>query len=107
LLVEVTIPAQTQAYLAAGKPILMAVRGDAAELITRSGGGVTCDPDDPASLAEAIISRQAMDPSEFAMMGRKGRTFYEAELSLAVGTERFNQVFERVVRGAQGRTRQG
>src|SRR5262249_34860356 len=32
-----TIPGKTQAALASGRPILMAVRGDAADLVTRAG----------------------------------------------------------------------
>ena len=32
-LFEITLPSKTQAYLAAGRPILMAVRGDAADLV--------------------------------------------------------------------------
>jgi colanic acid biosynthesis glycosyl transferase WcaI len=40
-LFSITIPSKTQAYMAAGKPILMAVDGDAAELVVRSQCGVT------------------------------------------------------------------
>ena len=36
-LFEITIPAKTQAYLSAGKPLLVAMRGDAADLVERSG----------------------------------------------------------------------
>lgn len=95
-LFRITIPAKTQAYLFAGKPILTAVRGDAADLVVRSGGGVRCEPDDPASIAEAITALAAMDPSELAAMGNRGRAFYETELSLAVGTDRFLRIFEQV-----------
>ena len=35
-LFRITIPSKTQAYLAAGKPILMGVRGDAADLVDTS-----------------------------------------------------------------------
>ncbi len=53
-LFRITIPSKTQAYLALGRPVLMAVAGDAAELIARSGGGVTCPPENPAALAAAV-----------------------------------------------------
>jgi colanic acid biosynthesis glycosyl transferase WcaI len=34
-LFEITIPSKTQAYMAVGKPLLMAVDGDAANLVTQ------------------------------------------------------------------------
>lgn len=42
-LFEITIPSKTQAYLAMGKPVLMGVSGDAADLVKRSGAGI-CFP---------------------------------------------------------------
>src|SRR5205823_13152285 len=36
-LFSITIPSKTQAYMASGKPVLMAVRGDSADLVTQSG----------------------------------------------------------------------
>ena len=53
-LFRITVPSKTQAYLAAGRPVLMAVAGDAADLVTRADAGVTCPPDDPISLAAAV-----------------------------------------------------
>ena len=38
-LFRITIPSKTSAYLAAGRPILMAVGGDAADLVRQSGAG--------------------------------------------------------------------
>jgi hypothetical protein len=35
----ITIPSKTQAYIAAGKPILMAVDGDTADLVRAAGCG--------------------------------------------------------------------
>ena len=35
----ITIPSKTQAYMVAGRPIIMGVSGDAADLVTQSGGG--------------------------------------------------------------------
>ena len=43
-LFRITIPHKTLAYLATGKPILAAVSGDVAELVTGEGVGVTCPP---------------------------------------------------------------
>ena len=109
-LFRITIPSKTQAYLATGRPILMAVGGDAAGLVERSGGGVTCPPENPAALAEAVKRLRMMAQPERGAMGAKGRAFYDRHLSLAVGVEQFERVFEDTVqnkRTKRGGNRQG
>jgi colanic acid biosynthesis glycosyl transferase WcaI len=91
-LFQITIPSKTSAYLAVGKPILMAVRGDAAALVERSGGGVVCEPEDPASIATAVAELASASPEQLAAMGRAGRKFYETEISMAVGAASFERV---------------
>jgi glycosyltransferase involved in cell wall biosynthesis len=92
-LFEITLPSKTQAYLAAGRPILMAVQGDAAALVEESGGGVCCSPEDPEAIADAVMRFVAMGPQARDEMGRRGAQFYQRELSLAIGTQRFEQLF--------------
>lgn len=92
------IPSKTQAYLSAGKPVLMAVRGDGADLISRSGGGVSCAPEDPTAIAEAVLGLAAMPSAELWEMGRRGAAFYGEELSMGVGTRKFEETF-RCARG--------
>jgi glycosyltransferase involved in cell wall biosynthesis len=96
-LFRITIPSKTQAYLAMGRPILMAVAGDAARLVEQSGGGLTCPPEDPVALAEAVGRLRATPRPERDAMGRKGRAFYDRHLSSAVGVEKFERVFEDTV----------
>ena len=88
-LFAVTIPSKTQAYMAIGKPLLMAVRGDAAEIVERAACGVTAVPESARSLADAAIRLAAMSAEERVEMGRRSRLFYEKELSLTEGVERF------------------
>lgn len=96
-LFEITIPSKTQAYMAAGKPILMAVRGDAAELINQAECGVVAEPQNPVSIAIAAEQLATIDTVKLSNMGRQGRDFYERELSLTSGAEKFSKVFERVL----------
>ena len=93
-LFEVTIPSKTQAYLLAGKPILMAVRGDAADLINRSGAGLCAVPECPESIAGAVLKLFGMSKDERDAMGENGRRFYYQNLSLEVGTDRFLDTFK-------------
>jgi colanic acid biosynthesis glycosyl transferase WcaI len=98
-LFEVTIPAKTQAYLCVGKPVLMAVRGDAADLIAESRGGVSCEPEDAVGLAETISELSELPSEELKSMGQRGAAYYWRTLSLEVGTRRFVDVFRKVTRG--------
>jgi lipopolysaccharide/colanic/teichoic acid biosynthesis glycosyltransferase/glycosyltransferase involved in cell wall biosynthesis len=106
-LFRITIPSKTQAYLASGKPILMAVRGDAADLVKRSQSGVICEPSDPKSIAEAVKILVNAGPELLSAMGRNGKAFYDKELSISTGVEKFIRVFETAAcRKAIGRHQQ-
>jgi lipopolysaccharide/colanic/teichoic acid biosynthesis glycosyltransferase/glycosyltransferase involved in cell wall biosynthesis len=106
-LFRITIPSKTQAYLASGKPVLMAVRGDAADLIKRSQSGVVCEPSDPQSIADAVARLVETEPAVLSAMGRNGSKFYSNELSIATGVEKFIRVFEAAANPTPtGRSRQ-
>jgi glycosyltransferase involved in cell wall biosynthesis len=94
-LFSVTIPSKTQAYLYAGKPVLMGVRGDASDLVCRAKAGLTFAPESPDALAEAALRMSRTPMGELQQMGRNGRSFYDAHLSLARGVEHFEEVFRR------------
>lgn len=71
------IPSKTVAYLAAGKPIVMANVGASADLIERSGAGIVVPPDDPDALATAIVDISTRAESELLRMAESGRRFFE------------------------------
>ncbi|ATE62284.1 glycosyltransferase family 4 protein [Thauera sinica] len=95
-LFRITIPSKTQAYMAVGKPILMAVDGDAADLVRESGGGCIARSEDPVSIAEAALSLMHMSEEERAGMAACNRRFYREKLSLAVGVARFGALFRQL-----------
>lgn len=95
-LFSITIPSKTQAYMASGKPLLMAVRGDAAQLVAQSGGGLVCEPENPKSIADTIAHFAGMSPEERHSMGEAGKIFYDEQLSLKVGVTKFEALFARV-----------
>jgi glycosyltransferase involved in cell wall biosynthesis len=89
---QVSIPQKTQAYMSAGRPILMAVRGDAAEFVKRAGAGLLCAPEDPHSIAEAIRLLVFMSVEERDAMGENGRKFYQSQLSFRVGVQHIEAI---------------
>lgn len=92
-LFEITIPSKTQAYMAVGKPILMAVNGDAADLVKDSESGVVARSEDAADIARAALELASLTESELERLGNNARTFYQEKLSLTVGVKRFSEIF--------------
>lgn len=101
-LFAITIPSKTQAYMAAGKPVVMAVEGDAAELVRQSAGGVVVSPQDAQALAQAIVELAALSPNQLAKLGANARRFYDEHLSFKQGTSRFAMVLSNVMRKRNG-----
>jgi len=95
-LCRIGIPQKTQAYLASGRPIIMAVRGDSAELVRKAQAGILCNPEDAGSIANAVVSLYKMTPGERDEMARNGRKYYERYLSFEVGARHMASVFSGV-----------
>ena len=66
------LPTKLLECLAAGRPAVLSARGEAAELIERSGAGLVTAPEDPAALADAFRTLHA-DPGLCARLGAAGR----------------------------------
>ena len=96
-----TIPGKTQVSLACGRPVLMAVRGDAADLVSNAGAGITSTPGDEAGLAAAIERLYSLPREELDAMGARGRRFYVSELSLDRGAGRLEALLEAAAREAK------
>ncbi len=97
-LFEITIPSKTQAYMTVGKPLLMAVDGDAADLVLQSGGGVVADSENPEALAKAADALSSLSPEQLRTMGQKAKHYYQERLALRVGVDRFASIFRRLAR---------
>ena len=95
-LFEITIPSKTQAYLRAGRPILMGVRGDAARMVAEAGAGFAFAPENPEALADRVVDLMAMSPEDRRRMGAAGLAYYQRRLSLGIGARRFVEIFESV-----------
>jgi glycosyltransferase involved in cell wall biosynthesis len=72
-LFRITIPHKTFTYLASAKPVLAAIEGDAAEVIRTARAGLTCQPSNPQSLADAVRRFYTMPPAERKSFGENGR----------------------------------
>ncbi len=89
-----TIPGKTQVSMASGRPIIMAVDGDAADVVRRAGAGLTVPPESPGALAEAVKRLHDMPADERERLGAAGRTYYLKEMSLETGANRMAKLFQ-------------
>ncbi|AGK56315.1 group 1 glycosyl transferase [Hyphomicrobium denitrificans 1NES1] len=96
-LFDITIPSKTQAYLLAGKPIVMAVQGDAAALIEEADAGLVVEQEDPQSLADAVMQLASMTREAREAMGQRGKTFYATHMSASVGVKSILSAMELAV----------
>lgn len=92
-LFEITIPSKTQAYLAAGRPIIMAMKGDAAKLVKQAEAGYVCFPDDPYGLSECIKKIYFLSNEERKKLGENGKKFYYQNMSFQKGIDKFEYLF--------------
>jgi colanic acid biosynthesis glycosyl transferase WcaI len=95
-LFAITIPSKTQAYLAAGKPILMGVDGDAARLVEEANAGIAFKPEKPESLIQAVERLRSKSQAERDKMGENGRAYYDKHLSRAIAAGDFEKLFTAV-----------
>lgn len=89
----ITLPSKTQSYMLAGRPILMAVRGEAATLIERAKGGLTVPPENPKALADAVRKLWATPTEVRSAMGDNARNYYWQYLNMEKGVAKFNEIF--------------
>ncbi len=102
-LFTITIPSKTQAYMAVGKPILMAVDGDAANLVRDCGCGVFAVSENSESIASAALALQGSDATKIDEMASKSRRYYREKLSLRVGVTSFALIFKKLANGGDTR----
>jgi len=102
-LFRITIPSKTQAYMAAGKPILMAVDGDAAALVELGQCGLTAEPENPAAIAEAVLHLMQCSVQERERMANNAKKYYHENLSLKAGSRRFAEIFSHLAKNNESR----
>jgi len=80
-------------YMAAGKPVLLAIEGVIREVIEEAGAGIAIPPGDPAALADGI--RYLADhPDEGQAMGSRGRNHVKQHFNRPIQAEKFASLIE-------------
>lgn len=97
---EAFVPSKLFEVLAAGRPIIGAIRGEARGILARSGGALLIEPERGDQLAEAV-DQLRRDPSLRARLGRSGRAFAEQHYDRGVLARRYLDLLADVVSNRQ------
>lgn len=81
--VGLTVPAKITSYLAAGRPCLVSVSGEAARVVDEAGAGLTCPAGDADALYRNLLTLAQLPAQARAAMGAAGRAYYAAHFRRA------------------------
>jgi glycosyltransferase involved in cell wall biosynthesis len=93
---KTTYPNKVFDYMAAGKPVILAIDGVIREVIESAGGGIAVPPGDSQSLARAIL-RLADDTALARKMGHQARLYVEAHFDRAIFASELMKIMLRMV----------
>jgi glycosyltransferase involved in cell wall biosynthesis len=88
---EGALPTKLLEAMAAGRPVVLAARGEAARLVEAEQCGLVVAPEDPRALAEALAAL-AGDPARRAAMGAAGRAAAEREFGREAWLRRWHDL---------------
>ena len=94
---KTVLPSKMFESMAAARPIVLAVDGEARDTLERSGGGLAVVPGDAHGLADAV-GRLARDAGLRAVMGAAGRRFVDQEFARRAWADRYLVILERSLR---------
>jgi glycosyltransferase involved in cell wall biosynthesis len=83
-----TLPSKVQSYLAAGRPIIAALRGEGARVIVESGAGIVCEPENGAALATTILTMKGASSGERDKMAEAGLKYFSENYDMDFQSER-------------------
>jgi glycosyltransferase involved in cell wall biosynthesis len=93
---KTTYPNKVFDYMAAGRPVALAIDGVIREVVEAAGCGLFAEPGDPSALAE-VVRQLAGDEVKSRQMGLAGRKYLEENFSRAVIGERLVMLLEELV----------
>ena len=97
---KTTYPNKVFDYMAAGRPVVLAIDGVIREVVDMAGCGIFAQPGDPSALAQAIQTLAA-DRSRSHQMGLAGREYLEEHFSRSAVAEKLAEIMEEMVRVPQ------
>ncbi|MGH9372437.1 MAG: glycosyltransferase [Vicinamibacterales bacterium] len=92
-LFAMTVPSKVAFCCSAGAPILYGLQGEAAEIVSDAGGGISFDPAGPDTLVTAIRDLLERSDADRQHMRDALRTYYERHLAKPKLLARYEEIF--------------
>ena len=96
-LYQTVYPNKVFDYMAAGRPVILAIDGVIRQVVETAGAGIAVPPGDPESMRRAIC-RLADNPQTGREMGNNGRAYVEAHFDRAALADKLLTVMENISR---------
>jgi glycosyltransferase involved in cell wall biosynthesis len=95
-LFKTVLPTKLLEFMACQRPVILAVEGEAAMLLTRAEAGICIRPEDPGALVDAVLILK-QDTALRQQYGRNGRSFVEREMTREQTATSYLGVLKRVL----------
>ena len=92
---DTTIPSKIFEIMSSKTPLVAGLRGEAAAIVEKSGGGVVVPPEAPEKMADVIV-KILDDPSRMTQMATSGRAFAEKERRYSALAKQYAGVLQHV-----------
>ena len=99
-LYQTTYPNKVFDYLAAGRPVVLAIDGVIRQVVEAAGAGIAVPPGNPDALAQAV-QQLAQNPIQARQMGLSGRQYVEMHFNRRLLAEKLALLVEEM-RGSHG-----
>jgi colanic acid biosynthesis glycosyl transferase WcaI len=96
-LFKTVIPTKLLEYLACERPVIVAVDGQARQIVEEAGGGVFVEPENSQDLVKAVLDL-ASDPERRRQMGTRGRQYIVNKFSREKTARDYLTVLEATLR---------
>ena len=96
---ETVIPTKMLEFMSCGRPIILGVKGQAQEIISRAQAGICIEPGDDAALCEAVL--RLRDGRHLETLGRNGRDYILRNFSRAHTASEYLEILNELVGDAE------
>ena len=94
-LYKTTYPNKVFDYMAAGKPIILAIDGVIREVVESAGCGVFCEPGNPRAIANAVLEMYS-NLNGLEKTGKRGKVYLEQNFNRQMIAKDFTDMIEEI-----------
>jgi glycosyltransferase involved in cell wall biosynthesis len=93
---KTVIPTKMLEFMSCERPVILAVDGQARQIVEEAGAGLVIEPENAASLAQAILQLSS-NPELREVFGKKGRSYIVEKFSRSRTAERYIEVLSALI----------